>query len=115
MIDYIESAKLNGMSEEKLRLWFKNNPKSNKRIIRICDRCNKKREITFAAYHPLCRKCTHNTSEVRKNHTKSHLKEKSPLPADQEISIPKNKNCGNYLGYLAEEALAKTFKKTKFL
>lgn len=41
---------------------------------------------------------------------KGALKKKDPLQLGQEITIPKNKNSPVYLGCIAEELLARTFK-----
>jgi hypothetical protein len=57
MIDYIQSAELNGMNIEKLYAWFVKYPGSARRIIAICDNCNKEREITFQFYCDLCPSC----------------------------------------------------------
>lgn len=48
--------------------------------------------------------------EYRKMMSEAHRKEKIPLTNNQDIKIPKNKNCGNYLGAIAENLLIRTYK-----
>jgi len=58
MIDYEKSAELNGMNVEKLKVYFERFPKSEKRIVRICDSCGVRREIYFYQYCDLCQSCS---------------------------------------------------------
>lgn len=117
MINWNESAKLNNCTIDELKARFVRFPKSGKKIIRICNECGGEREITFEGYRDLCFKCSRNTPECRKALSdagiKQRGKEKSPLPSGQSITIPKNKNCTSYLGCLAEELLALTFKDVR--
>lgn len=57
MIEWDKSAKLNKMGINELKMWFKKYPSSGKRIIVICEGCNKEREIYFNAYRELCKHC----------------------------------------------------------
>jgi len=65
MIDWDESAELNGMDVEELKTYFKKFPSSTKKIIRICDDCEEERELSFDNYSPLCFKCVMKTQKVR--------------------------------------------------
>lgn len=65
MIDYGKSAELNGMEVEELKVYFEKFPKSEKRIIRICDSCGARREIYFYQYCDLCQPCSKKTPESR--------------------------------------------------
>lgn len=117
MINWDKSAKLNNYTIDELKVWFENYPKSGKKIIRICDGCDRERELRFVEHSDLCSKCANKTPKHRKVQSdaaiKRHAKEKDPLPKDQEIQIPKNKSCPQYLGCIAEELLAKTFKDVR--
>ncbi len=117
MINWDESAELNNCTIEELKAYFERYPGSNKKIIRICDGCGEKREMSFGDHHNLCVECTNIAPErckaISDAAIKQHAKEKAPLPLGQTISIPDNKNCASYLGCIAEELLAKTFKDIK--
>lgn len=59
MINWNKSAKLNNCCEDELKAWFERFPKSNKKIIAICDnpKCRKERELYNHLYHGLCQSC----------------------------------------------------------
>jgi len=57
MIEWDKSAELNKMGIDELKTWFEKYPSSGKRIIVICEECNKEREIYFNAYRELCKHC----------------------------------------------------------
>lgn len=65
MIDYTKSADLNNCTVGELKSWFEKYPRSNKRIIRICDICNEKRNVAFNDYSDLCDKCSKKTTAAR--------------------------------------------------
>lgn len=65
MIDWNESAKLNNMSIDKLKVWFKKYPNSGKRIAAICDDCGKRRDLQFRSYSSLCIPCSRATEHSR--------------------------------------------------
>lgn len=117
MINWKESAKLNNMSIEELKVHFDTYPSSSLQIIRTCDNCGKKQKLNFYNYCDLCRKCSPKSLKCRKAMSDAairyHAKEKDPLPQEQKITIPKNKNCASFLGSIAEELLAKTFKDVR--
>lgn len=117
MINWNESAKLNNCTVDELKARFERFPSSGKRIIRICDSCGGEQEMRFADRSDLCHKCANDTSKHCKAISdaliKYNAKEMDPLPTGQEISIPDNRNCPHYLGCIAEELLAKTFKDVK--
>ena len=117
MINWNESAKLNNCTIDELKAYFDKYPGSERKIIRICDGCGEGREIYFFEHDKLCLKCAMNTPECRKANSaariKQHAKEKDPLLPGQTIIIPENRNCAQYLGCIAEELLAKTFKDVK--
>lgn len=117
MINWIKSAELNDCIVDELKSWFENHPKSNKKIIRICDICGEEIEIYFGTNCNLCIKCGCNTpghcKAISDGNIKYRTKEMDPLPPGQKISIPKNRNCTNYLGCIAEELLARTFKDVR--
>lgn len=117
MINWNESAKLNNCTVDELKVYFDKYPGSNKKIIRICDGCGDGRKIGFGDHHNLCHKCANRTPKHCKACSDSGIKrcakEKKPLLPGQTILIPENKNCSQYLGCIAEELLAKTFRDAK--
>lgn len=117
MINWEKSAELNDCTVEWLKVEFEKYPNSNKRIIRICNSCDEERSVVFCNHSDLCGKCSRQLPKIQKLKSKSMIKfrakEMDPLPIGQEIQIPNNKNCGNYLGCIAEELLAKTFKDVR--
>ena len=117
MINWNESAKLNNCTVDELKAYFEKFPKSNKKIIRICDGCGGERKLCFVDHTDLCFKCACKTPEhckaISDAAIKHYAKEMDPLPPGQTIAIPDNKNCAQYLGCIAEELLAKTFKDVR--
>ena len=67
MIDYIKSAELNNCSVDELKIRFEKFPKSNKRIIAICNNCKLEREIIFNDYTDFCHPCAMKSSKIRKS------------------------------------------------
>ena len=65
MIDYEKSAILNGMGEDELKAYFEKYPGSGKKIIAICEMCERERILTFQLYSDLCHKCAMKRPEVR--------------------------------------------------
>lgn len=58
MIDYEKSAELNNCTIEDLKIWFDKYPKSNKSIIRICDKCKiHYDEVRYNQRNKLCKIC----------------------------------------------------------
>ena len=47
--------------------------------------------------------------------SKSHLREKNPLPDGQVIKLPSNKDCASYLGIIAERILENIYKDVKIM
>lgn len=111
MIDIETTISLRGYDPLMLK------PHSGKKIWSICDHCGYGRWIVYQHYASLCRKCAAKIPERRKKQSESRIKycakEKNPLPIGRKITIPENKNCAAYLGLLAEELLAQTFKDVK--
>ena len=60
MIDWEQSAELNNMDINELKLYFDKYPSSNKRIIAICDNyeCREERNIIFYSYRDFCLSCS---------------------------------------------------------
>ena len=57
MIDWKKSAELNKCSIDNLKLRFEKFPKSNKKVIAICDDCGKIRNLYFSYYSNICKMC----------------------------------------------------------
>lgn len=58
MIDYERSAVLNNTSVDKLKKYFIRFPKSNKKIIRICDKCKRSYDkVRYNQRNKLCKIC----------------------------------------------------------
>ena len=51
------------MEVNDLKAYFEKYPKSNKRIIRICNNCEDKRNIPFAGHSDLCNDCSNRIPE----------------------------------------------------
>lgn len=58
MIDYKKSAELNNCSIYDLKVRFKKFPSSSKKVVAICNKCRKEREVRFVGYRDLCLKCS---------------------------------------------------------
>lgn len=90
MIDWIKSAELNGMDEDKFKTWLENYPNSHKIVIRLCDICGGSGEVIFNAYTDLCRSCAQSirrkSPDDRKQVSDSmkHRRENNPELWDTE-------------------------------
>lgn len=58
MIDWKKTAELNTMNIKDCKLYFNKYPMSGKKIVAICDNCNKIRYLTLRDYSDLCRLCS---------------------------------------------------------
>lgn len=76
MIDWKASAELNRISVKELKVYFEKFPKSNKKIIAVCEGCGKVRELSFQGYFELCHPCAQSERfkdpEKRKKHKIAH-------------------------------------------
>lgn len=66
MIDWNKSAKLHDMKVDELKAYFEKFPKSQRKIMAICDDCNKKRCLQYRSYHNLCLTCSNTRNKSRK-------------------------------------------------
>ena len=84
MINWNKTAELNNTTIDKLQAYFKKFPKSGKKIITICDGCEKERELKFNGYHDLCRSCVkkgkpaHNKGGTISDETKAKISKNMP-------------------------------------
>ena len=94
-IDYEKSAKLNGCTVEELKVWFERYPKSNKKIVAICDNpdCegNKIRIIRKRQYYPLCKSCAmkkyYDDPKAREKNSIAQLKRYEDLEEHEKTSV----------------------------
>ena len=63
-INWKKSAELNGMSEDEAKKYFERFPKSNKKVVAVCEGgCGcPDRIVSYYAYHDLCQSCAHKKS-----------------------------------------------------
>ena len=73
MIDYKESAKLNGCTVSELKDRFSRFPKSAKKVVAICENCGKIRILKKQNYRDLCFICNNKDKTYIENRRKSHL------------------------------------------
>ena len=73
MIDWIKSAELNNCAVDELEVRFDKYPKSNKYIIRICDKCKDSRKVKFNGYSDFCHDCATTTIEFREMVSKDRI------------------------------------------
>lgn len=66
MIDYIKSAELNNMGVSEFKAYVDKYPKSQKRVILVCDECGKERNSTMGSCHKLCRSCSQHKNWASK-------------------------------------------------
>lgn len=66
MIEWNKSAELNKIGIDELKMWFEKYPSSGRRIIVICEECDREREIYFNAYRDLCKHCAMNKESTLK-------------------------------------------------
>lgn len=64
MIDYEKSAKINDCSVQELKVRFDKFPRSQKKIIAICEMCENERLLTFSDYNDLCQSCAAIKSHI---------------------------------------------------
>lgn len=86
MIDWKQSAELNGCTIEWLKARFIRFPKSEKRIITVCDECGDSREVSFNACTDLCRTCSQNKPETRELKRSIALKQFSTIEGHLKCS-----------------------------
>ena len=66
--------------------WFEKYPKSNKRIIAICDTCGKIREVYFFSYATLCVSCSQKIAQLGRRHTDESKKKMSDAQIGKVVS-----------------------------
>lgn len=71
MIDWKTSAELNDCTVEWLKDRFIKYPKSQKRIVMICEGCGKERITVSHQYRDLCPKCARNLPEARAQNSRT--------------------------------------------
>lgn len=86
MIDWEKSAELNNCTVDDLKVRFERFPKSNKRIIAICEGCGKAREIYFESYCDFCHKCSVNTPEYCKVRSDNTIAQFTDIKARETIA-----------------------------
>jgi hypothetical protein len=64
MIEWKKSAELNNCTVDELKKHFKRFPGSEKKIVAICDGCEKERILNQHNYKKLCLKCKMNTGDM---------------------------------------------------
>jgi len=87
MIDWMQSAELNDISIDDLKDYFERFPKSNKKIIAICDECRSEREVSLNNYNnngtSLCKSCA-----IRNARSKPESREKSSVATKRRFLDP---------------------------
>ena len=92
-INWKKSAELNNCTVDELEIWFERFPKSNKRVIAICEgedceNNNKEREISFGSYKDLCGSCA---NKKRFKDPKEHEKTSETMKKYFEIPEARKK------------------------
>ena len=91
MIDWEITKTETGIGKD----YFDEFPKSNKKVLAVCDNCSKKRWVDYPAYRDLCKSCVKKdfyfTDEHRKNISKAKMGQGHSEETCEKISTTKLK------------------------
>ena len=91
-------------------------PCSRKRIVAVCDDCGLYRSLRMEQYSDLCKQCTDKYRGHSISKTKS--RERDPLPDGWQSKlsdITDKKECGVYLGSIAETILSRIYDNVRVM
>jgi len=121
MINWEKSAKINDTTVETLQEYFVRYPKSNKRVVVICERCGEEREVRYDARKPLCGSCARSgknhpmygrTGENNPLYGKHHTKETRKKMSEVKIGKYSGENNPRWKGGISFGKYCKLFNKS---